>query len=250
MLTARKIIGLIVLCVTVTLSSYAQNPKDNPLIHNVPETAAGHDSTTHPDSTSCGIFEYGGQVYHTVIIGRQCWMKENLNLGKWLDQSQNQTQQKNATVEKYCYGNDFVNCDLWGGLYMWAEMLHYETTAGAQGICPVGWHVPDSKDWKELIRFLGGTELAGGKMKSTGNRDWWVPNVGASNSSQFTAYPGGYFDFTAQAWNDVHNAGYFWSSETISTITSVALQLIRRGTEAELYEEYNPSALSLRCIRD
>ncbi|MEI6887811.1 MAG: FISUMP domain-containing protein [Bacteroidales bacterium] len=250
MKTTIKAFGMVVLWCTITLNSFGQNPKDNPPTHNVPPTSTGQDTTKPADTTSCGTFEYGGQVYHTIIIGTQCWMKENMNLGNWLDQSQNQTQQKNATVEKYCYGNDFINCDLWGGLYMWEEMLHYETTPGAQGICPSGWHVPDSKDWKQVIRFLGGTELAGGKMKSTGNRDWWVPNVGASNSSQFCAFPGGYFDFVTQTWNDVHNAAYFWSSESISTTTSVGLQLIRKGTEAELYEEYNPSALSLRCIRD
>lgn len=250
MRTAMRISGLITLCYLISCTATGQNPKNNPPVHNIPAQAAAGDSVVHADSSSCGTFEYGGQVYHTVMIGTQCWMKENLNLGKWLDQSQSQTQQKNEIVEKYCYGNDFVNCDLWGGLYQWEEMMHYETAAGSQGICPAGWHIPDSKDWKELIRFLGGTEQAGGKLKSTGNRDWWVPNVGASNTSQFTAFPGGYFDFTTQAWSDVHNAGYFWSSETISNTTSVALQLIRKGTAAELYEEYNPSALSLRCIRD
>jgi len=250
MMTAGKTFGLIVLCCTMTTLSFGQNPKDNPPVHNVPSKISGQDSIMVPDSASCGSFEYGGQVYHTVVIGTQCWMKENLNLGKWLDQSQRQTESKNPVVEKYCFGNDFVNCDLWGGLYQWDEMMHYERAAGAQGICPAGWHVPDSRDWKELIRVLGGTETAGGKMKSTGNRDWAVPNVGATNSSQFTAYPGGYFDQTTQSWHDVHNAGYFWSSETISNTTSVALQLIRKGTEAELYEEFNTSALSVRCIRD
>jgi len=250
MMTILKAFSALVLCGTITMGVSAQNPKNNPTAHPVTGNTGTKDTIKQADSTSCGTFEYGGQVYHTVIIGSQCWMKENLNLGKWLDQSQNQTQVKNETVEKYCYGNDFVNCDLWGGLYMWSEMMHYETTAGAQGICPAGWHVPDSKDWKQLIRFLGGNELAGGKLKSTGNRDWWVPNVGASNSSQFTAFPGGYFDYVTQIWVDVHNGGYFWSSETISNTTSVALQLIRKGGEAELYEENNPSALSVRCIRD
>ena len=74
------------------------------------------DTVRKSDSGSCVTFEYGGQVYHTIIIGSQCWMKENLNIGKWLDQSQNQTQLNNEVVEKYCYGNDFVECDLWGGL--------------------------------------------------------------------------------------------------------------------------------------
>jgi uncharacterized protein (TIGR02145 family) len=209
-----------------------------------------NDTLTKQDSTSCGSFEYGGQVYHTIIIGSQCWMKENLNLGKWLDQSQSQTQADNGIIEKYCYGNDFVQCDLWGGLYQWGEMMQYSRTSGAQGICPAGWHIPNSQDWKNLIRFLGGNDEAGGKLKSTGNRDWNVPNVGATNSSRFTAYPGGYFDYMAQAWGDEHEAAYFWSSETITNTTSVALTLIKHNSIAELYEEYIPSALSVRCVRD
>lgn len=244
--TTMPFILMAILCLSSFLA-ISQNPKDNPPLNPVKENAAAPDTAATP---SCGTFEYGGQVYHTVIIGSQCWMKENLNLGKWLDQSQSQTANKNPIVEKYCWGNDFVNCDLWGGLYQWEEMMHYTTDAGSQGICPAGWHVPDSKDWKELIRFLGGNEQAGGKLKSTGNRDWAVPNVGATNTSQFSAFPGGYFDATTQQWVDVHNGGYFWSSETISNVTSVALQLIRKGTAAELYEEYNTSALSVRCIRD
>lgn len=241
----------VVLCFCLlSFSSIGQNPKNNPQVNPVPSKPAAGDTTAHADTSSCGTFEYGGQVYHTVRIGRQCWMKENLNLGKWLDQSVDQLQVKNNVVEKYCYGNDFVNCDLWGGLYQWGEMMHYETTAGAQGICPSGWHVPDSKDWKELIRFLGGTEQAGGKLKSTGSRDWAVPNVGATNTSQFTAFPGGYYDAVTHGWVDVHNGGYFWSSETISDATSVALELIRKGTSAELFEAYNTSALAVRCIQD
>jgi len=245
MKTTGKIFGLIVLFCTVALCTMGQNPKDNPQQKKVLTPA---DSAGVKDTSSCGSFEYGGKVYHTVIIGKQCWMKENLNVGSWIDMSQNQA--KNGTIEKYCPANDFVNCDVWGGLYQWEELMHYQTTAGAQGICPAGWHVPDSKDWKELLRFLGGNEEAGGKMKSTGNAYWGVPNVGASNSSQFTALPGGYLDVTVQHFVDFHNGGYFWSSETISPTTSVALELIRKGTSAELYEENNPSALSVRCIQD
>jgi len=98
-------------------------------------------------------------------------MKENLNIGKWLDQSQLQKPTDNGLIEKYCYGNDFVQCDVWGGLYQWDEMMLYSEVSGAQGICPDGWHIPTSQDWKNLIRFLGGNLEAGGKMKSTGSID-------------------------------------------------------------------------------
>jgi uncharacterized protein (TIGR02145 family) len=243
-------IGFIFISIAISISALGQDTLHKSGEMRSSGNSIRNDTANKTDSTSCGTFEYGGQIYHTIIIGTQCWMKENLNLGKWLDQSQSQTQTDNGIVEKYCYGNDFVQCDVWGGLYQWDEMMHYSRISGAQGICPAGWHIPDSQDWKTLLRFLGGNSEAGGKLKSSGNRDWDVPNIGASNSSQFTAYPGGYFDYMSQAWNDGREAAYFWSSETISSTTSVALTLIKRNSIAELYEEYIPSALSVRCIRD
>jgi len=69
---------------------------------------------------------YQGQVYNTVLIGSQCWLKENLNVGTMINGSQNQT--NNSTIEKYCYDNDPANCDEYGGLYQWDEMMQYTTT--------------------------------------------------------------------------------------------------------------------------
>ena len=113
-----------------------------------PEQAAtGTPETAPPDSLSCGLLDYGGQVYHTVKIGQQCWMSDNLNIGKWTDESQIQKEQDDGIIEKYCYGNNFTQCDYWGGLYQWNELMGYTQASGAQGICPAGWHVPSSQDW-------------------------------------------------------------------------------------------------------
>jgi len=203
------------------------------------------------DSFACnGILEYAGCSYRTVLIGTQCWMRDNLNIGKWTDQSQLQKQTDNGILEKYCYGNDFINCDQWGGLYQWDEMMQYVQTANAQGICPAGWHIPSSPDWKTLIRYLGGEALAGGKIKYTGSNGWATPNVGADNSSGFTALPGGYFDYMAQRWHNQYSNGYFWSSETITKGTAVAMMVSSDRGNLDLYEEFMPSALSVRCIRN
>lgn len=207
-------------------------------------------STQPADSTSCGVLDYGGQKYRTVMIGTQCWMKDNLNIGKWVYQGQQDNQKNDQVIEKYCFGDNFINCDQWGGLYEWDEMMQYVRTENAQGICPPGWHIPSSADWKTLIRYLGGDEMAGGKMKYTGSNGWQLPNVAATNISGFTALPGGYFDTMARQWHDAGRNGYFWSSETISATTSVAMTLSFRKGDLDLYEEYNPSALSVRCIRN
>lgn len=202
------------------------------------------------DSTSCGVIEYGGQTYHTVIIGTQCWMKENLNIGKWVYQGQQGNQKENDVLEKYCYNDNFVNCDQWGGLYEWDEMMWYGRTDNNQGICPEGWHIPNSEDWKTLVRYLGGNDLAGGALKFSGSAGWQIPNVGATGKTGFAALPGGYFDTMAQQWHDAWRDGYFWSSETITKTTSVAVTLSYRKADIDLYEEFNSSALSVRCIKD
>jgi uncharacterized protein (TIGR02145 family) len=218
-----------------------------PQITSAQPGTSSRDTLQKPDSLSCGLLNYEGQIYHTVKIGGQCWMIENLNVGKWIDQSQQQKQSDNGIIEKYCFGNNFVQCDYWGGLYQWEEMMGYSQTAGVQGICPPGWHVPSSQDWKSVIRYLGGDNQAGGKLKST--LQWQMPNVGASNSSGFSAYPGGYFDFTAQNWHDLYRQGYYWTSEIISKETAVAVNLSYRTGTVDMYEENQPSALSVRCIK-
>jgi uncharacterized protein (TIGR02145 family) len=137
---------------------------------------------------STPVVQYGGQYYDPVLIGTQCWFAQNMNIGIRI--VNNQAQSNNSMIEKYCYDDDEHNCDIYGGLYLWDETMQYETAEGAQGICPSGWHVPTQSEYTTLWNFLGATNR-GGKMKEVGTEHWWSPNTGASNSSGFTALPGG-----------------------------------------------------------
>jgi uncharacterized protein (TIGR02145 family) len=136
-------------------------------------------------------------------------MRENLNIGIRIDGWVDQT--NNFIIEKYCYNNSDTNCITYGGLYQWDEMMQYDTTRGKQGICPSGWHLPTDEEWTILISYLGGGSVAGGKMKEAGFVHWAPPNTGASNSSGFTAIPGGYKDSYGLFFLLSSNA-YFWSS--------------------------------------
>jgi len=88
------------------------------------------------------------QTYATVKIGGQCWMAENINIGTRIDGIEEMT--NNNIIEKYCYEDDPVNCETFGGLYQWDEMMQYVKVTGAQGICPEGWHVASNDEWKVL----------------------------------------------------------------------------------------------------
>ena len=157
---------------------------------------------------------YMGQTYNTVQIGSQCWFKENLNVGTMIIGSQNQTD--NGIIEKYCYDDLESNCDVYGGLYQWDEAMQYTTTEGVQGICPTGWHLPTDAELTTLTTYLGGGSIAGGKMKSTGTLQagtglWAEPNTGATNSSGFTALPGGLRNGSGN-FSSLTSMAYFYSS--------------------------------------
>jgi len=146
--------------------------------------------TTLPDPSPCDGIDtilYGGQVYHTVEIGFQCWFKENLNIGQMIDGTQDAMD--NDTIEKYCYENDTINCDNYGGLYQWPEAMQYESIEGSQGICPEGWHIATENDWVKLALNNGGFQFAGSELK--GDSDLWPIECQGTNSSGFSALPTG-----------------------------------------------------------
>ncbi|MFC2132016.1 IPT/TIG domain-containing protein [Bacteroidota bacterium] len=102
----------------------------------------------------CGpCIDADGKSYRTLLVEDQCWMGENLNVGKMLRDTLQQTD--NGIIEKYCDDNDAKNCNKYGGKYHWNEMMQYTDDEGTQGICPIGWHIPTDDDWKELERNLG-----------------------------------------------------------------------------------------------
>ena len=145
---------------------------------------------------------YKDQVYNTVLIGSQCWLKENLNVGTMINGTDDM--EDNGIIEKYCYDNDTVNCDIYGGLYQWDEMMQYTTTQGAQGICPPDWHIPTDEEWKQLEgeadRVYGYPDHewnnwqargfdVGLNLKSTSG---WNGGINGTDLYGFKALPGGY----------------------------------------------------------
>ena len=158
-----------------------------------------------------------GYVIASVTIGDQKWSLFNMNVG-----TRASTQLNNGVTEKFCYGGKDLNCDIYGGLYQWAEAMQYyngvtNTThwnlvpqGYIQGICPSGWHIPTAEEFNSLINTLGGNDVAGGKIKETGTAHWgkrvFPMNQGASNSSGFTSLPsGGYLAGKYQYLNEYGN---------------------------------------------
>ncbi len=190
---------------------------------------------------------YEGKTYNTVQIGTQCWFKENLNVGARIEtyQLQNDT---NGIIEKYCYNNLETNCNNYGGLYSWDEMMKGSTTQGVQGICPLGWHIPTDVEWTTLTTYLGGEYVAGGKMKESGTIHWSSPNFGATNSSGFTALPGGMVNYGNS--NDFTNYGNFWSSCQTDANNATYHQLRFNNEVLSWYVWLKSWSYSVRCLKD
>jgi uncharacterized protein (TIGR02145 family) len=188
-----------------------------------------------------------GKTYSTVLIGTQCWMAQNLNVGTRINGSGNQND--NSSIEKYCYGDNESNCDIYGGLYQWNEMMQYSTTPGIKGICPNDWHLPTHAEWTVLTNYLGGTIVAGGKMKETGTTHWISPNTGATNSSGFAAFPGGNRYHTG-AFTDISQYGYFWSSTGVYSNSAWVRYLYYSTAEVLLQGTDKTLGLNVRCLHD
>jgi len=196
---------------------------------------------------------YEGQTYNTIQIGNQCWLRENLNLGTIISGAQNQT--NNSIIEKYCYDNIAANCNVYGGLYQWGEMMNYSPSSssnpsGRQGICPPAWHIPSDAEWTQLTTLYGSGTLAGGPMKETGTNHWYSPNTGATNTDGFNALPGGYRN-TPGYFNSLLYNGNFWSStERLDTIGYNRGLNYNNTWALSAYYGYKAYGYSVRCLRD
>jgi len=184
---------------------------------------------------ACGQeFYYGGQEYSTVQIGNQCWMSENLNIGTRVEGTLEQ--QDNGIIEKYCYNNDEANCNVYGGLYQWAEVVQYlngatnftmwdPVPAGhVRGICPEDWHVPTHDEWMELVLYCG---YWGGMLKEAGTAHWFPPNTDGNNLSGFTAIPGGYRHPSFGGYAEFRYMGTLWSITGYEPYETYSVYFIR-----------------------
>lgn len=212
-----------------------------------------------PSSTwSCGdVLSYGGQDYATIKIGGQCWMAENLNVGV-----ENGGYGDEGIIGKYCWGNNSNNCNTYGGLYRWNEVMQYVTTEGAQGICPTGWHIPSDDEFKILEMELGLTQaeadatgIRGTNQGSqlAGNANLWndgaLENDPDFGSSGFDGLPAGYKWTTSWGFSGIHTRTNIWSSSEDGT---AAWNRGVYNTETGVDRSSNGKIVgfSARCVKD
>jgi len=201
------------------------------------------------------VTDIDGNVYNTVLLGTQCWMKENLRVGTYISGLQNM--EDNGTIEKYCQNDDLANCDIFGGLYQWDEMMQYSTQPGVQGICPIGWHLPTDEEWKQMEMHLGMSQSAtdstdfrgtdqGKQLKSTSG---WFENGNGTNSSGFFAFPGG-FRFAQGGFGQLGIGTYWWTSTEFSDLFAWYRGVVYFNNGVRRDTDYEGTGQSVRCVKN
>ncbi len=232
-------------------------------------------SSTPPPPFTCGSSftdARDGNVYNTVQIGSQCWMAENL---AYLPSVVGMATGSTSVPYYYVYGYNgtsvptakaTANYTTYGVLYNWPAAMNgaassSSSPSGVQGVCPAGWHLPSDAEWCMMenvveagtdpgcsIAGLRGTNT-GGNLKQTGTTLWTTPNTGATNSSGFTALPGGHRS-NSSSFSDIGSVGYWWNATESSGTNAFLRNLFSSNAQVGRFSVDKSRGYSCRCVKD
>ena len=218
--------------------------------------------TTFSQTPGGGVTDIDGNNYNSVIIGTQEWMKENLNVSKYTDgtiipQITNQNQWANLTTGAWCYyNNDPANGAIYGKLYNWYAVVGIHNAASLTNpalrkqLAPIGWHVPqNNQEILTLFQSLNSINV-GGQLKETGTIHWLSPNIGATNSSGFTALPGG---CRFESFSNIGIHGYWLGAQEVSANNfqvEGGIMIQNTSSDAALLTTNKYDGFSVRCINN
>lgn len=241
-----------------------------------------NDGSACPNAAT--LTDVDGNIYNTVLIGDQCWMKENLRTTRYANGTIIPIGTHTSTITPYRYnpGNDENNVPTYGYLYNWPAVMHDSEgsdsyPSGVQGICPTGWHVPSLKEWNQLINYVRvqspyqcyNQNIPGKALASTSG---WINydgpggncavgyNQNTNNATGFTAMPAGHYD---ESTNHLFGSkASFWTS-SYNIYDYVNDNDNYGGYAKGLYMIYNNATVfnssslgnmyfgfSVRCLRD
>lgn len=234
---------LVVLSILVVLLSCKKEPEPKPVDD---EPLIGIECPGIPL-----VYDADSNAYATVIIGNQCWLRSNLNIGVYVPSTYSGETHtdvaSDSVIEKYCFKNDTNYCNAFGGLYDWNEMMLYTNVPGSKGICPVGWHIPTDADWKVLETTLG---LSSTMIDSTGYRGFYQgQKLLKNNETNFDALYAG-FRFMNGAFSHENYYASFWSS-TLRDDSTAWYRGITSGNPQIHRESFGlERGFAVRCVKN
>jgi len=186
------------------------------------------------------------KAYPLVEIGSQCWFKENLAADNYRNGDAIPGVQTGAPWILTPFGaqsgyNDAATLAIYGRLY------NFYAVGDPRGLCPAGFHVPSIEEWSVFVNSFGGDDAAGAALKSSPTD---VPAWDGTNSSSFSALPGGFLDDYNGFFNDLGDYGYRWSSESGSSSSAYSYRLISGYSTVRQHLLGLHYGFSVRCVRD
>ena len=192
------------------------------------------------------LVDIEGNSYKVVQIGSEIWMAENLRTTKYNDGTSIPylSDPVSETPSYSWYNNDMSSYkNSYGALYN-----AYAVRTGK--LCPTGWDVPTITVVDALVQFLGGNDMAGGRLKQEGTAQWMPPNAGATNASKYTGLPGGYWNVAG--FEGLRYYGYWWVKNYNST-TPINNDCYYLSYDTDNYSFYidnrSRNQISVRCIK-
>jgi len=163
-------------------------------------------------SNSSFVYDADNNPYSTLTIGTQVWLAQNLKTTKYSNgdligtTNPSTLDLTNAVSPKYQWapGNDEGNVATYGRFYTWF------VATDSRNVCPLYWHVPSDIEWETLKTYLGGDQVAGGKIKETCTVHWRDPNY-STNEVGFNAVGAGY-RYIDGSFFSLTVTCYFWST--------------------------------------
>ena len=242
---------------TYYVRAYAVNSEGTAYGNEVAFTTLAPTGDGEPCPGMSTLTDYDGNVYHTVKIGEQCWMKENLRTTHYADGAEVTPRQMPA--------GENANVSVYGYLYKWDVVMHGASAtsanpSGVQGICPAGWHVPSDAEWSQLTDYLGGmstyicgssNDVAKAMASSNGWKNHYFSctvgnNQEDNNLSGFSAMPAG-----SQLFRDFGEGTWFWSTtkdaDHAESCWTHSLYFNNASVTRNAYDYRN--AFSVRCVR-
>ena len=229
----------------------SSSAKSSSSVESSSSAISSSSSVVSSSSVSSSSVKYGtlidtrdGKSYKTIEIGEQTWMAQNLNY---------------LVYGSHCYNDSVKYCTAYGRLYSWALAVgkteeecgdgHVCNLIGVvQGVCPEGWHLPDTTEWNKLFEEVGGKSTAGTVLKSKSG--WMTKNENGTDDFAFTALPVGRWYSYGKKFQDMSREAYFWSSTENRHNNASYVNFSGLDHRALLASNVKSLLHSVRCIKD
>ena len=214
------------------------------------------------------IKDIDGNTYHTLAIGNQCWLRENMQTTRFANGDSILFSQsfdfKHAV--RYFPNGESSNVGEYGYLYNWNAVAHSVANNGnqyVQGMCPDGWHIPAMTEWEELFGYLAGQSAMGCQgdsqyvAKALASKTGWAVSemdcaignkLSSNNASGFHALPAGMFFGKFDFFGKVAR---FWSS-SVSHAQGKCDVLMNWDEAVVKKSDQEPAVVgfSVRCLKN